>query len=544
LGIHYLTGYATATDTSSRDRAEWPPHPGRVFMALVAAHYEGKPIFGATAATDWQAERDALEWLEALDAPALKVSDASHRDVVTSYVPVNDKVSIPANRQPRTFPKVHPHEPDVFLVWPEAVPSETHRLALARLCAKAVRIGHSSSLVQMWLVPQKTNVEPNLFPVAQPSQVSAASAKRRPGDTEIHSLRVTTAGCLRYLDQQFNGEEIEAFFALYERIGSTKGAAQKELKAEFEKTFGKKFSNSVQPPVRLFPALSITRVYSRIRETNDANAKPTPSLFDSNLLVLTKQEGPVLGLESTARLTDALRGAILKTCAADDATAPEWLTGHSAAGVAATRPHLALLPLAFVGNEYADGHLLGLAVAIPRAVSARERGRILRPLLYSAGDAAAPAKPATITLTLGNLGTWTLRQEERSEPPSSLRAETWCAPAREWASVTPLVLERHPKAKNEEAWLAEIKKSISDSCERVGLPRPEEIDIDKTSWHVGAPQANPGQSGYPLLPGKPGAPARRQIHVWLRFANPVEGPVLIGAGRYRGYGFFKPCKQR
>ena len=31
IAWEYLTGYAVATDPSTRDRAEWPPHPARVF---------------------------------------------------------------------------------------------------------------------------------------------------------------------------------------------------------------------------------------------------------------------------------------------------------------------------------------------------------------------------------------------------------------------------------------------------------------------------------------------------------------------------------
>src|SRR5690606_9239693 len=195
LGIHYLTGYATATSVGSREEAEWPPHPGRVFMALVAALYETKPSPGDTdSEAPWEEEHTALEWLEALDAPSLKVSEHfDKRSVVTSYVPVNDKLSFPANRQPRTFPKVRPHDPNVFLVWPDATPSDLQRNALQRLCEKVTRIGHSSSLVQMWCVPQGAEPSPNFYPVAAPAR----------GTKAIH-LRITTAGCLRELQQQFN----------------------------------------------------------------------------------------------------------------------------------------------------------------------------------------------------------------------------------------------------------------------------------------------------------------------------------------------------
>ena len=36
LGIEYLTGHAVATSTGDRVLPEWPPHPGRIFMALAA----------------------------------------------------------------------------------------------------------------------------------------------------------------------------------------------------------------------------------------------------------------------------------------------------------------------------------------------------------------------------------------------------------------------------------------------------------------------------------------------------------------------------
>jgi len=66
LGIDFITGVAVMTDAASREKAEWPPHPARVFMALVAAHYETKPLpeDGAAAEQAWARERDALEWLE------------------------------------------------------------------------------------------------------------------------------------------------------------------------------------------------------------------------------------------------------------------------------------------------------------------------------------------------------------------------------------------------------------------------------------------------------------------------------------------------
>jgi len=146
-------------------------------------------------------------------------------------------------------------------------------------------------------------------------------------------------------------------------------------------------------------------------------------------------------------------------------------------------------------------------------------------------------------LQMGRLGTWTLRREERPFPPQTLRPHTWCDPSTVWASITPVVLDRHPKSnpRTERAlWRDEVAALVAQSCERQGLPKPECIDVDKTSWHRGAPRSKPGPNGMPWLPGKEGAPPRQQVHVLIQFPCEVRGPVLLGAGRFRGYGLCKP----
>lgn len=534
LGIHYLTGYATATDTGNRERPEWPPHPARVFMALVAAHYEGQQEH--TDNRSVESERAALKYLEALPPPALKVSSADNRTTVTHYVPVNDKLYPPNNptRQPRTFPKTRPHDPYVFLLWPDAIAEDEQRKTLDRLCAKVTRIGHSSSFVHMWVVEAGSEPEPDLFPVGVQSRRHSMNPRRKP---RVFHLRIASPGTLNYLDEQFNHDAIELFFDFKTKIAGTKGKLKKELQTRFHEHFGMQFSNALLPPHRAWPTLAVTEPYSRENpsKTTASSTAVALSPFDPNLIILSKLDGPTLGLESTAQLTLALRGTILKRCAADG-NAPEWLCGHSADGASATRPHLALFPLAFAGSKHADGHVLGLALAIPREVAAHERAHILRPLLFALNEDGTP-RLATIPLTLGRLGVWTLSLEERTQPSFALHPETWCHPSTTWATVTPVVLDRHPKGKTPDERYNEALQFISESCERAGLPRAVEIDVAKTSWHTGAPQSAPREGGFPLL-----FPHRQQFHVWLRFPVPIQGPVLIGAGRYRGYGLFKPYK--
>src|SRR5262249_1438029 len=110
LGIRYLNGFVAARTAPDDQQAEWPPHPGRVFMALAAAHF----VIGAD-----PREREALIWLQSLErdgepvAPSIFAADVVHRAVVMHYVPINDKpgpsktllqsVPLTRERQRRTF---------------------------------------------------------------------------------------------------------------------------------------------------------------------------------------------------------------------------------------------------------------------------------------------------------------------------------------------------------------------------------------------------------------------------------------------------------
>ena len=166
FGIRYLNGFAAASEPDSRERAEWPPHPGRVFMALAAAHF----LTG-----EEPAERQALVWIESLPtAPSIIAGEATARAAVTQYVPVNDKagpsktllqsVPLTRDRQPRLFARAFFDSDTVYLSWPDIDPPEAIRRALESLSAKVTRIGHSSSLVQMWLATADEIGEANWVP--------------------------------------------------------------------------------------------------------------------------------------------------------------------------------------------------------------------------------------------------------------------------------------------------------------------------------------------------------------------------------------------
>jgi CRISPR-associated protein Csb2 len=477
VGIRYLCGRALATHPTNWERPEWPPHPDRLFMALTAAHFQG----GADAR-----QRGALEWLESQPAPSMRVSGSQARQTVTSYVPVNDvqtpRISrgsrpslaqlqsalalLPEFRpkQPRQFPVVIPDDPIVYFIWPTDPPTET-AVALGALCGKVTHVGHSSSLVQAWVEPNSP--QPDLAPV---------------GERIAHfRLRVSAHGRLAGLEARYK--------------------------------------------VGLRPTLAQWVGYARPQLQNPE--PPTPqTCFDRNLIILRRIAGRPLGLESTLQVTKALRDTVMSRC--PQQPPPEWLTGHKVNGKPSERDHLAFMPLPHVGGEHADGHLLGLAVAVPRGVPADEQARCWQGLLFD-----ELGMPKSIDLRMGNLGFWRVEVDDRENREVALRPEVWATASRNWATVSPISLDRHPKGSQK---CKAIEESIASACVRIGLPKPVGVEVTPTSMFIGTPASR----GFPMLKRGPGRDPIQHTHAVLAFPVAVAGPVLLGAGRYRGYGVCRP----
>jgi CRISPR-associated protein Csb2 len=478
IGINYLCGRALATHPADWERPEWPPHPDRLFMALVAAHFQG----GGNAD-----ERTALEWLETQTAPSMRVSSCQPRQAVMCYVPVNDvqtpriaqgRRASPANvqtglallpqsrpKQPRQFPAVIPDDPVVFFIWPTDAPSQI-AAALEALCRKVTHVGHSSSLVQSWVEPNTP--EPDLVPVGE------RAAQFR--------LRVSGSGRLSNLESRY--------------------------KAGLRPTSA--------------PWVGYERPQREYIET------PIPhTCFSSNLIVLRRTEGRPLGLESTIQVTRALRDTVMSLCRQQPP--PEWITGHKADGGPSEQDHLAFMPLPYVGSEHADGHLLGLAMAVPRGVPSDEQARCWQGLLF---DEVGMSKP--IELRMGKLGLWRMEIDDREDREVALRPEVWVTASRRWATVTPISIDRHPKGPRK--W-KDVEESIARACVRTGLPEPVDVALMPASMFIGAPTAR----NFPMLARGLGRDPVQHTHAAITFPVAVVGPILLGAGRYRGYGVCRPC---
>lgn len=475
LEIELLTGvYRAALPDGSG--SEWPPHPERVFSALVQGWGDG----GCD-----PRERAALEWLERLPTPLIEADSAENcgeRSAPTVFVPPNDirgnDLAVLPERRPRqgrNFRAQVPSNPLIRLIWPQAPGHSEHRSALEAVARRVASLGHSASLVRVTLTENTGEDGSRLW---------------RPGDDARAALRTMHPGRLRNL---------EDWFARDER--------------------------------------SRTGMSARYHEPMPAqNAQALKSVFGAaeDWFVFEDAGGSRPDLLAFAHVAKCVRMSMMKR---GPQPPPEVVSGHTPEGAATSKPHAAVVPLANVGWPYATGDLLGFAVVLPREMANSERQSALQAL--AAFARMDQGEGACAELHLSSKLLWKV---QRSAAPSraSLKPARWCRSSVSWASATPLLLDRFPDHNDplEEARL------IAAACRNIGLPDPIEIEIHKYSTVHGAPSAYPpgaSRSGPDWsFPQSAKFASRPRRHVILRFAEPVEGPVLLGAGRYHGMGLCLP----
>ena len=254
-------------------------------------------------------------------------------------------------------------------------------------------------------------------------------------------------------------------------------------------------------------------------------------------LVLEAIEGPTPDVRASALVCRALRRALMSGYRLADLgnAIPEMVSGHAANRTPTRLPHLAIVPLAFAGYPHADGRVFGFALVPPAGTDLRAVPGFVRAFeavaSYDPGwerrvlvlDGAPLGKP----LHLAPAGASALR---------SLSPAPYTESAQIWASVTPIVLDRHLKRSSDR----EVREIIVGACENAGLPRPDpdRVQIGKHSAIEGAPPARPPAGAPPWTRWKtPESLATRSlVHAVIDFGRDTTGPVLLGAGRFTGLG--------
>jgi CRISPR-associated protein Csb2 len=482
LEIEYLSGVSFAAIGPDSAAPDWPPQPDRVFSALVAA-WAGRG--------QQRHEAQALEWLEGQTPPRVLASSACTRTGATVFVPPNDPRSDKQKnargvfpplrgRQPRRFPAARPAKPVAHFAWDDAVPDGTTLSALQRLAHDTAYVGHSASLTRCRFSTECSETSPD-------SQ-SAAQRNIYPGR-----------------------------FA--------------ELQREF--------------------AASRRPLRSTASATPSSPVTAGTNAFGDRWLLLEHVDGDMPDLRACAIVAKTIRDALLsgyKRIGRENAI-PEAVSGHTPDGKPSRAPHLAIVPLPFAGFPYADGHVMGYALIPPRDGGLHD-GSNFDPVFLKALRTIAPLTGSRRILTVkpregtGRRRGFSIDLSLTQEPSASKRSldpGLYLQRSRTFATLTPIALDRHLK-KEDGAREDEIKALIAAACVNIGLPEPSRIAIDKHSALEGAPSAYPsGKAPAWMRWHLPSSLASRLlVHAVIQFPSPVEGPVILGAGRFVGLGLCRP----
>jgi CRISPR-associated protein Csb2 len=285
--------------------------------------------------------------------------------------------------------------------------------------------------------------------------------------------------------------------------------------------------------------------FVRFREgLRTSDVEPPASLFGNDWLIYARAEGPRLPITSVAGVSQLFRKALMAFAKQPVA---EAISGHRPEGERSETPHLAIVPLPFVTGSYADGSLLGVALVLPRDLAPEAR----KAVLYAAGSLEREYRKrhddddddAKIALCLSADSELILNRVELGEDRrSTLRTRMWSRAARRWASATPVALDRNPgdlhdadPAARQRAFDA-ARATVIEAVKHIGLPAPIEVDVVRSCVLPGTAKPR----NYPRFPINPRKQQRVLVHVRLGFAEPVRGPILLGAGRYQGMGLCAP----
>jgi CRISPR-associated protein Csb2 len=203
----------------------------------------------------------------------------------------------------------------------------------------------------------------------------------------------------------------------------------------------------------------------------------------------------------------------------DEATVTGYVQGHLESADGDKSQRISYVPLPTIYGRHADGLIRRAMIVEPAGMPGIISELIRRKLT---GTALTGKEGKTeCCLAPGERGDWTFRQYLPDEP------------CRVWRSVTPVVLHGYNTSARGVISVTKTERLLLRAFEMAGF---REEQIESLAF----------QSG-PFWPGTKHAAAMRvpshlkgytRVHVEVRFARGVRGPVLAGIGRHYGMGVF------
>lgn len=492
VSVNYLMGRAVAREYfSDASIPEWPPHPCRLFSAMVAGWADKKD----------KSEEDALEWLEKQKLPEIVACEVQtgkspnlfsaptgicYWNKRTKKFKFYDKFANPKIKTTHYFPRIALSNPNVFFIWKDVDEEDLakHKPKLEKIVKRIPYLGNSMSPVTVSLCdspPQSEN-----FVCYVPKQ-----------NGEL-PIRVARKG------------RFEELCEIYERTGG----------------------NSMDiPNSRTFP-------YAKETEENEKTPPGCSKVFENDhfkAIVLSftpdtdkDPQSQRAYLQHWMKPSDIVRKAMIakadETGVSDEAK--EIISGHPADSRGKTeKPHLARIPLANIGWKHSDGKLLGCALILPN--------RCGNSVFQEVRKVAKEVK----NLTVGGFGVWNVEvvDDPEYEGRKSLDLSRYFKPSSKfWTTVTPVLFDDLPNRPNSN----QSYRILHGSFSKQGLPEPVFGKSRQLNHAVikGVPRSQDFNIKNFRKPGD----RRPWTHLTVEFEEPVAGPVIVGALRFFGLGLMMP----
>ncbi len=251
-----------------------------------------------------------------------------------------------------------------------------------------------------------------------------------------------------------------------------------------------------------FPALRHEAAYR--------SPSPTESRDRSGEVVAWMLLHPAVSGRRISLLTGLFKEAVLSHYQRKFGEPPRILHGHgfTTKGYETAR----YLALPDVGHQWSRGRIHGLALWLPS-----ESDVAVRQMTH---DAAFSVRRLT-----GNGVDVAVSPHDGGARPMAARPSYWMRRSRAWVSAIPAIHERRGPL---------YQAEIARWCQHAGLPDPVAFRFARTPLIHGAIDLAPVEVN------RPGRPALPYSHVELWFDQMIQGPVVIGSGRQRGFGLCLP----
>lgn len=220
---------------------------------------------------------------------------------------------------------------------------------------------------------------------------------------------------------------------------------------------------------------------------------------------------PVSGRRVSA-VTALFKAALLSEYQGLFGEPPPVLHGHGFAERGYDIARFLALPDA--GFPQSRGRIFGLALWLPPGLESVERRRCR--------DAAQAVRRLA-----GRGVDVRVSPHDGTERPLAANPSRWTRSSRGWVTAFPAIHERRGPM---------TLAALSRWCRHAGLPAPVAFRSTRGPLVRGAVDLAPVEVN------RPGRPKLPYSHVELWFEEPIRGPVVIGAGRQRGFGLCVPAR--